>query len=857
MKTDNQLFPARLKSVLALACMTFLALSFSSPAHSQERPYFVDGYHGGVYGHYPMKTYTQFLVDQFNDNPDWRFCLEIEPETWDTVAVRTPAAYELFSGIVKSPRVEFTNPAYAQPYMYNISGESIIRQMQYGMKKIHSHFPEVEFVTYSVEEPCFTSCLPGILDQLGYRYASLKCPNTCWGGYTAAFGHGLVNWTGPDGTSILAVPRYECEELDSTAVWRTTASSNSDRYLQACRRAGIIHPVGMCFQDAGWTNGPWIGKPGEATNNSQYVTWREYFETVASGDPREDYKMSQEDVRTSLMWGSQVLQLIAQQVRRSENKIVMTEKIGAMLGLIDGKKIDQSLIDESWRTLMLSQHHDSWIVPYNNLNKYGTWADNITLWTGSADSNCDKVLDALTSEGDGGTGSYSISVFNTAGFGRSALVSAEIPAALEGKALSLKTAKGRNVPFAIERNKILFRVEALPFGVTAFKLGKAGRSRAIEPEVTEYAPGSDAVTVSGGGYTIVLDPAKGGVITSLTGSDGYEYCDPYGSRHLNEIRGYFYDQAKWHSSSDAPASVEVRRIEGFKTTVIVKGSIARNPFVQTLTLEEGSPMIRCSLHIDWKEDEAIGKYRQDDAGGSPYRAFYEDRYKLNILFPTTLSNPQLFKDAPFDVCQSRLENTWFDNWFDIKHCVLLNWVDLFDKESDRSFALYSDHTTTYSYGQDFPLSLTILYSGDGLWARNHPVTRPTDVEYAIMPHSGRWDSAGLQERNCEWNEPLVSRVSGHDSLKSESLIDLEGTGYVVSAFYQTEGGYVLRVYNADGDESRQRIRLHFPVGEVSEVDLRGNAISTVAAADGRETVIPVSAPRFSVRTYMLKTEYEK
>ncbi len=856
MKNIKFLLSTRLKYALALAAAAVPAVTALTPAYSQERQSFVDGFHGGVYGHYPMKTYTQFLVDQFNANPDWRFCLEIEPETWDTVAVRTPDAYRLFSEIVKSPRVEFTNPAYAQPYMYNVSGESIIRQMQYGIKKVNSHFPGVEFVTYAVEEPCFTSCLPQILGQLGYKYASLKCPNTCWGGYTAGFGHGPVNWIGPDGSSILAIPRYECEELDSVAVWRTSASYSGDDYVQACRRAGIIHPVGMCFQDAGWVGGPWIGKPGEAQNNSRYVTWREYFETIAKDDPREDYRMSQEDVRTSLMWGSQVLQLIAQQVRHSENKVVMTEKIGAMLGLTSGARLDQSLIDESWRTLMLAQHHDSWIVPYNHLNDRGTWADNIGLWTASADANCDKALDGMIAEGNTGSKSYSINVFNTEGFSRSAVVSVEIPSALQGENLSLKTAKGRKVPFAVEGNTLMFRVKALPFGITNFRLEKAARSRALATQVSEYPSGSGLVTVSNGCYTVVLDPARGGVITSLKGADGYEYCQTGGSRYLNEVRGYFYDEARWHSSSDAPASVEVRNIGGLKTTVTVRGTVAGSPFVQTLALEKDSPVISCSLHIDWKEDVAVGKYRQKDAGGASERAFYEDRYKLSILFPTSLSRPQLYKDAPFDVCRSQQENTYFSNWHNIKHCVINNWVDLSDESSERSFAIYSDHTTTYSYGQDSPLSLTVLYSGDGLWGRNHPVTRPTDVDYAIMPHSGSWDAAGLQKVNCEWNEPLVCRVSEQNSLKDRSLLSVEGTGYSVSAFYPTEGGYVLRVYNADGDDSLQKISLKFPVREVSEVDLRDNVISEVALEKGKksEISIPVSAPRFSIRTFMLKTE---
>ena len=46
--------------------------------HAQQA-YFVDGYHGGIYGHYPVKWKTQFIVDQLSNHPEWRICLEIEP----------------------------------------------------------------------------------------------------------------------------------------------------------------------------------------------------------------------------------------------------------------------------------------------------------------------------------------------------------------------------------------------------------------------------------------------------------------------------------------------------------------------------------------------------------------------------------------------------------------------------------------------------------------------------------------------------------------------------------------------------------------------------------------------------------
>ena len=370
-----------------------LTVFLSINAYSQQA-YFVDGYHGGIYGHYPVKWKTQFIVDQLHMHPDWRIGLEIEPETWDTVRVQTPEAYQHFKEVATSQQVEFTNPTYAQPYCYNISGESIIRQFQYGIAKINAHFPEVDFVTYSVEEPCFTSCLPQILKLFGFKYAVLKCPNTCWGGYTAAYGGELVNWVGPDGTSILAVPRYACEELEQKSTWQTTAWGNSDAYLKACRDAGIQHPVGMCFQDAGWKNGPWIGSGKNTKNNSIYMRWRDYIEKISIGKTDDDWHFSQEDMHVNLMWGSQVMQRIAQEVRTSENRIIMAEKMSVMAYLKNKYTCSQADMDEAWRTLMLAQHHDSWIVPYNGLNKQGTWADQIKRWTDSTNAIADGIIGA-------------------------------------------------------------------------------------------------------------------------------------------------------------------------------------------------------------------------------------------------------------------------------------------------------------------------------------------------------------------------------------------------------------------------------------------------------------------------------
>lgn len=75
---------------------------FNVHLQAQVQGYFVDGYHGGVYGHYP-KGYTRFMVNQLQKHPDWKINLEIEPETWDRERTEDPLYYNYFADMIADP----------------------------------------------------------------------------------------------------------------------------------------------------------------------------------------------------------------------------------------------------------------------------------------------------------------------------------------------------------------------------------------------------------------------------------------------------------------------------------------------------------------------------------------------------------------------------------------------------------------------------------------------------------------------------------------------------------------------------------------------------------------------------------
>lgn len=567
--------------------------------------------------------------------------------------------------------------------------------------------------------------------------------------------------------------------------------------------------------------------------------WKQYFQTVAQSQPTLDWRVSQEDIQVGLVWGAQVLQRLAQQVRRAENRLVMAEKLATLAGAYGRVPWPGAQLDEAWRGLLLAQHHDCWIVPYIG-SRGNTWADKVERWTTGVCQTSEEIIRQATAAlapPPGTNGPYSIRVFNTLGVARTNLVQVPLPAGWNGVSAEVRDAAGR--PVASQRSgdagsrALLFAAPAPALGYSTLSLKEAPAAPLAGATAVRLPDGR--VRMETDLYRIELAPGKGGAIRSLIAKylGNRELVAGADACGFNELRGWFFEQGRYCSSAGAPAQLEIVEAGPVRVRVRVNGQIASNAVTQCLTLAQGEPRLDFNLRIDWQGNPGLGA-DFEQAGGyraeHDRKAFYDDRAKLLALFPLNLRAPRIFKDAPFDVTESGLTNTFFETWSGIKNNVILHWVDAYDAAAGVGVALLTDHTTSYAHGADHPLGLTLQYRGIGLWGRGYPLKGPTKVNYALWPHAGDWRKAELWNGCAAWLEPLIASLTQADSGAQDgakSLLTVEGGGWEVPAMRRSDGHLLLRLFNPSSDARPRTLAYGGPASRIELVQLNGQVIREI------------------------------
>ena len=479
-----------------------------------------------------------------------------------------------------------------------------------------------------------------------------------------------------------------------------------------------------------------------------------------------------------------------------------------------------------------------------------------------------------------------VKVFNTTSLNRDEVVEVDLPAGFltEGNGVCITDSRGRKIAcHVIERTKgkngiwnkkgtdkgkeektkdcskvqrLQFKATVPPMGYASYSVARISKSEnGIHSDFVINTPGGGKnVRIENDKVLLEIDLCNGGTVKSLKLKDGAgrEYAPADTSRFaLCELRGFFYEEGRFRSSTETPAKIIAQETTPLMQSVTIAGEIAGHPFTQTYRLTEGNARIDCSLHIDWKGNPGIGEYREKN-WHSDRRGFCDDRYKLCLLMPTSFDGVRLWKDAPFDSYETGETSNVFNRWSEIKNNVILNWVDVTDREGSMGLGLLTDHTGSYVHDPEYPTALTLQYSGPGLWGPDYGINGPLDVDYSIVPHVGTTGADAMTDEADCFNEPLMAILCGGSGrAETGSLLGVGGEGYKVSAAIVNPDGesMTLRMLNTHADGSC-RVRLNIKSARIVETDLRGNAVGTpVAESKGDVTDIDVKMSRNGFRTY--------
>ncbi len=241
-------------------------------------------------------------------------------------------------------------------------------------------------------------------------------------------------------------------------------------------------------------------------------------------------------------------------------------------------------------------------------------------------------------------------------------------------------------------------------------------------------------------YRIQVDPSRGGIISSLFLKRLHKEFCASGERAFHEFRGYFVEEQAWRSSVEQPARVEVIESGPVRVTLSVSGHISAVPFRTTISVIQGQPRIDFHTQFHFEKDTWIGdpwEIAPAERMTGRRRSEYDDRYKLLALFPVAFERQNVYKNSAFDVCRSTNDNTFFNRWDEIKHTIILNWVDVVDPAANVGLALLTDHTTSYAEGKEHPLSLIMGWGWEGgFWWGKCPLNGVQESRYAVIPHAG-------------------------------------------------------------------------------------------------------------------------
>ena len=322
-----------------------------------------------------------------------RYCHELDMFFLVALEKENPLYLKVVKEAADSGKMEFVGGTYGQAESQVFGYESALRQLSLGQAVIKKYLNRY-VTTYLVEEQSFFTQLPQILQQSGFKYASLEFQNS---GTPDGPVTDLVWWKGPDGSKILTVPKNP-GLIDCTRQWSTDFYSAAVGKMMGFKAPLIFQWMELWVPGMDWgaSFDPYKKAIQWAEENGfQQMTLTEYIEWAKSRtEPVEtQFRMDASDYDNNFFqggWGYENERLV-RQCNQCESLLLSAESLNT---LIKDKTLNTKFaaaIADGWPRLLISQCHDPYLA-----GSYPVYIDGLrTFQSELSIKQCGIVLDNL------------------------------------------------------------------------------------------------------------------------------------------------------------------------------------------------------------------------------------------------------------------------------------------------------------------------------------------------------------------------------------------------------------------------------------------------------------------------------
>lgn len=575
-------------------------------------------------------------LDMARRDPDYKFVLAeldyLKPY-WDS----HPEDRAYIRQLLRERRLEFVGGLYNEPNTNLTSVELTIRSAVYGVgfqREVLGGSPATAWqLDVFGHDPQF----PGIMADAGLTSSSwARGPHHEWGPKQTVGDNRRMqfrsefDWIAPSGKSLLTsyMPNHY-----SAGWWMDTAKDLPTAESAAYQLFRDLKPVAAtknCLLPVGTDYSPpnrWVTRIHRSWREKyvwpKFVTAlpSEFFAAVTRDAARGKIAFSPQTRDMNPVFTGKDISFIdtKQAQREAENTLLAAERFATVAALL-GARYPVEAFDKAWRQLCFGAHHDA-ITGSESDQAYvdllGGWREALELGRTALTGAQAHIGARVDTRGPG----TALLVFNAMSWRRTDVVRCEVAFAAPGPVgIELRDPAGRAVPFHVEHAArhpdgtvrgahLAFLARDVP--ATGYATYRAVPTATPLPASTWTAVGG--TRIENEHYTVTVDPARGGVITSLHDRKaGKQMLRPGGV--ANELLAYDEYQdgpgapagGPWVTvpkggpvarSSQRPATVTVERCP-IGRRITVTGDFAQCHRTQEITLWDGMDRIDLTTRID-------------------------------------------------------------------------------------------------------------------------------------------------------------------------------------------------------------------------------------------------------------------